>query len=313
MGAHDSVPSLHTNQRNMKFLLLASLMILGTIALPQSGEDDIVPEVDVAIEDAKALENHHPVKAGEGEVLASASDGDEVYKTCTLTFEASNRGKRFKNYMYRNIYPLAAANMKECIRCKGPGGTCVEYMKFSNQASFQKYSTYSWVPKKAMTEFMNSGTKNSGMSDTTKAAFEAATKDKNCERVTPAGSPRQSTKKSSSSAVYKTTTITFGHPSFKQYMYKNICPLAAGEMEECYRCPNAAGQCVEFQKFSSTASFDKFKAYGWLPKHMLMAFFSSGSSTNGYSTISEGAFNSGIKGKGCEKVAAADGKAFLQE
>merc|ERR1711939_249092 len=220
MGAHDSVPSLHTNQRNMKFLLLASLMILGTIALPQSGEDDIVPEVDVAIEDAKALENHHPVKAGEGEVLASASDGDEVYKTCTLTFEASNRGKRFKNYMYRNICPLAAANMKECIRCKGPGGTCVEYMKFSNQASFQKYSTYSWVLKKAMTRFLNSGTKNSGMSSTTRAAFEAASKDRNCERVSPSGSRNRKSKRKSrrsDSSVYKTTTITFGHPRFKNY------------------------------------------------------------------------------------------------
>jgi len=304
------IESLYYFTHHMKFLLVASLLILGTFALPQSG-DDIVPEVDVAIKDAEALtDSRHSVKA-EGEELASASDGDAVYKTCTLTFEASNRGKDFKKYMYKNICPLAAANMAECIRCKGPGGTCVEYMKFNNEAHYQKYSTYSWVPKKAMSEFLNSGTKNSGMSSTTQAAFEAALKDKDCERVAPAGSPRKR-KRRSSSAVFKTTTITFGHPGFKKYMYKNICPLAAGEMEECYRCPNAAGQCVEFQKFSSNASFKKFASYHWLPKHMLMAFFSSGSSTNGYSTISEGDFDAGIKGKGCERVAAANGNAFLE-
>jgi len=302
----------------MKFFIIASLLLVGAFALPQPSDDDIVPEVNVAIKDAKALKEDpvdprsSSMKVPEKEILASTGEDDAVYKTCTLTFEASKRGADFKKYMYKNICPLAAANMASCIRCKGPGGTCVEYMKFSNNASYKKYSTYAWVPKVAMSKFLNSGTHNTGMAPTTKEAFLAASKDKNCEVVSPAGAPKKVVSKRKSSAVYKTTTITFGHPKFKTFMYKNICPLAAHEMEECYRCPNAKGQCVEYQKFESAASFKKYTSYSWLPKHMLLAFFASGSSTNGYHTISEDDFNKGIKGHGCEKVAAADGNAFLQ-
>merc|ERR1712139_296488 len=282
----------------MKLVLIACLLLVGTFALPKTS--DVIPEIDDAIADAKTLE----VPESEPEELTEADSAKgNVYKIQTITFAGGQRGRDFKKYLYKNICPRAAANMKTCIRCKGPGGVCVEFMKFSSHAQFAKYGQYKWVPRRHMAAFMTSGTKTSGMSDVPRSSFTAALKDKNCEVVRPFGSKRRSSKrKSRGGGYYVTTTITFGKPSFKQYMYKNICPLAAAEMVDCFRCAKN-GKCVEFQKFKSKADFVKYKKLKWLPMKHLRAWGASGSSTNGYHPISAAQYHRKMRALGnCERV-----------
>jgi hypothetical protein len=102
--------------------------------------------------------------------------------------------------------------------------------------------------------------------------------------------------------VYVTTTITFGKAlGFSQWMYKNICPLAAQQMLMCHRCPQKDGTCVEYFKFRNEESFKKYKTAKWMPKPFMAKFVRSGTGTNGYTVISKAAYEKG-KRNGCQRV-----------
>lgn len=110
--------------------------------------------------------------------------------------------------------------------------------------------------------------------------------------------------------VYYTTTIIFGSggphglggQAIKDYVYGTICPRAASQMKECYRCPSPDGKtCVEYQAFANQAQFEAYTTYAWLDKDMQDAWDYSGSTTTGYgSPMTKDAFYAAAGG--CEKV-----------
>jgi len=217
----------------------------------------------------------------------------------------------FKPYMYKNICPIAAAHMDECYRC-AHGNTCVEYQKFRDEAEFKAYQTLSWLPEKHLKAFVASGASVGKYADiASPAAFEAAMKATgHCEKVAPgkasetelvAPAAHTATHKG---PVYKKVVVTFGKMSFKPYMYKNICPIAAAHMDECYRCAHG-NTCVEYQKFRDEAEFKAYQTLSWLPEKHLKAFVASGASVGKYADIaSPAAFEAAMKATGhCEKVA----------
>merc|ERR1719409_366360 len=146
-----------------------------------------------------------------------------------------------------------------------------------------------------MERYQSSGSTASGYGEPmTKEAFEAAAHGAGCEKV--AGD---------TPTVYQTTTITFGPDStFKQYMYDNICPVAAAQLKDCYRCPSADGtRCVEYQAFHSQKEFEAYKRYGWVPPAMMERYKSSGSTASGYGeSMTKEAFEAAAHAAGCEKV-----------
>merc|ERR1711907_113043 len=289
------------------FLMIMSLLAASAFAFPQTGDTTAMESVFESDPhyhaDAVVPESAEQELAFAEEQL-DATAPRALYKIQTVAFASGRKGSEFKRYMYHNICPLAAANMHTCIRCEGPGGTCIEFMKFSTKAQFERYKKYRWVPKQAMATFMTSGTQTSGMINSNKQAFEKALKEhKRCSVVKPHRSRRAHRRHAKrSKAHFVTTTITFGKGKWiKPWMYKEICPLAAKQMLECYRCKGPDGKCVEFQKFASVASFKRYTQFKWLPKRLLTKFFRSGSTTNGYTTISEAAFKH-KQGLDCERV-----------
>merc|ERR1711988_1898388 len=140
-----------------------------------------------------------------------------LFKTTTITFANGLKGQHFRQDMYKNICPLAAKQMQEMYRCQNAQGQCVEYQKFANAASFKTYTKYAWMPTLRMVDWYESGSHASAYIDLTEKQFKDATSGLGCVKVEPQGDPTVS------SAVYKTTTITFSRGAkgreFKQYMY----------------------------------------------------------------------------------------------
>merc|ERR1719353_2417863 len=217
-----------------------------------------------------------------------------VYAKTTIIFGKVIKG--YKQWHYNTICPIAAQNMRACYRCPQKNGHCLEYFKFRNRASFLGYQKYKWLKKSYLQRFMDSGTRTTGYEEINQAEYEAGRKAASCSKVQPA--PKKSKK-----PVYATTKLTFGTniAGFSQWMYKNICPLAAQQMLMCHRCPQEDGTCVEYFKFRNEESFKKYKTAKWMPKPFMAKFVRSGTGTNGYTVISKAAYEKG-KRNGCQRV-----------
>merc|ERR1711904_217294 len=140
-----------------------------------------------------------------------------------------------------------------------------------------------WLPKKLMEGFIKSGTKHTPYAAISEAQFEAGAEGAGCTRVEPV------------KPVYATTTLTFTKPGMAKWQYENICPVAAAEMAECYRCPQADGTCVEYFKFDSEADYKAYKTAKWLPKKLMDGFIKSGTKHTPYAAISEAQFEAGAE------------------
>merc|ERR1712072_302737 len=179
-------------------------------------------------------------KAAAPKKKSSSKKSGAVYVTTKIIF---GKNKAFKGWMYKNICPIAAQNMLKCHRCPQKDGNCLEFFKFRNQASFDRYQKLKWLPKPFLTRFINSGTRTTGYKKISKAQYEAGRLGASCEQV-------------NQPPVYATTTVNFGTniKGFKKWMCKNICPIAAQNMRACHRCPQKGGACREFFKFRNRAS-----------------------------------------------------------
>jgi len=274
MGALERVMT-STNAILRGFFAVA-LLASATLALPPT-PDQVVPETRLA------------------------QAGEPVYKTTNVIFGDAS----IKDYMYKNICPIAAGHMLECYRCNdqtyGDHGRCIEYQKFASEDDFNTYTQYKWLAQKHKSAFLNSDSKTTKYEDLDEDSYNAAVTSTTmeCEKVDP--------------TMWMTTTVNLGDGpvpapfhKFKDYMYTNICPLAAAEMDECYRCPSADGkQCVEYQKFTDVHEFTKYTQYTWLPSEGYEAFVNSGSTVTEYQGMLKDEFEAAITGSGCEVVTTA--------
>ena len=85
--------------------------------------------------------------------------------------------------------------------CDCQDGTCLEFFKFRNRASYVRYQSLSWLPKKHLRKFMDSGSSTTGYEEinqvtlqcrpfshhhyvhAVQADYEAGKRGKGCEKA----------------------------------------------------------------------------------------------------------------------------------
>merc|ERR1711998_592275 len=126
-----------------------------------------------------------------------------------------------------------------------------------------------------------------------------------CSRVMPATIAKPAKK-----PVYVKTTLGFPDAETSEWVYKNVCPLAAAQMKACYRCPQKDGlQVPEYFKFGSEADFKAYKKFKWVPTKVMQLFMSGKWTATPYATVSEAEFTKAERkaklGDGCSRVMPA--------